>query len=254
MGAPRHAERFPCATRRRDRHCADGPRAVARGGRGVYASAARQVAARNTRRARRLQHAATHDRAGDFRPREQSDRADFGAAARGDLRRVAGDHPVGRARTDRRMGRSDRSRSICRRRPRRTRGPCRRSCSAVANGTRRHARARSPRRRRPSRQDASAIGFGGFEEGGPGLKTLAVAARDGGPYIEADAYTVSSGRYPLTRYLYVRIAQTPGRPLRPPVREFLRYMLSRSAQEPILYSGYFPLTAAEAREELAKLH
>jgi ABC-type phosphate transport system substrate-binding protein len=103
-------------------------------------------------------------------------------------------------------------------------------------------------------QDPGALGFGGFEEGGPGLKTIAVAVRDGGPYIKADAYTASSGRYPLTRYLYIRIAQTPGRPLSPPVREFLRYVLSRSAQEPILYSGYFPLTAAEAREELAKLH
>jgi ABC-type Fe3+ transport system substrate-binding protein len=37
------------------------------------------------------------------------------------------------------------------------------------------------------------------------------------------------------------------------VKEFLRYVLSRQGQEPILYSGYFPLTAREAAEELAKL-
>jgi len=102
-------------------------------------------------------------------------------------------------------------------------------------------------------QDPNAIGFGGYEEGGPGLKTLAVAAQDGGPYIEGTSESVSSGRYPLTRYLYIRIPRAPGYPLRPQVREFLRYVLSRAAQEPILYSGYFPLTAAEAREELGKL-
>jgi ABC-type phosphate transport system substrate-binding protein len=102
-------------------------------------------------------------------------------------------------------------------------------------------------------QDRNAIGFGGFEEGGPGLKTLAVAAKDGGPYVEATGETTSTGRYPLTRYLYIRVARVPGQPLRPQVREYLRYVLSRAAQEPILYSGYFPLTAAEAREELVKL-
>lgn len=102
-------------------------------------------------------------------------------------------------------------------------------------------------------QDPNAIGFGGYEEGGPGLKTLAVAAQDGGPYVEGTGESVASGRYPLTRYLYIRVARAPGQPLRPQVREFLRYVLSRAAQEPILYSGYFPLTAAEAREELAKL-
>ena len=102
-------------------------------------------------------------------------------------------------------------------------------------------------------QDPNAIGFGGYEEGGPGLRALAVAAQDGGPYVEGTGETVSSGRYPLTRYLYIRVARAPGQPLRPQVREFLRYVLSRAAQEPILYSGYFPLTATEAREELAKL-
>jgi ABC-type phosphate transport system substrate-binding protein len=102
-------------------------------------------------------------------------------------------------------------------------------------------------------QDPNAIGFGGYEEGGPGLKTLSVAAQDSGPYLEGTGETVSSGRYPLTRYLYIRVAHTPGKPLQPQTREFLRYVLSRAAQEPILYSGYFPLTAAEAREELAKL-
>ena len=101
--------------------------------------------------------------------------------------------------------------------------------------------------------DIGALGFGGLEEGGPGLKALAVAARDGGPYYGLDAENASSGRYPLTRYMYIRLRRTAGTPLAPHVKEFLRYILSRDGQEPILYSGYFPLTAEEARDELAKL-
>jgi ABC-type phosphate transport system substrate-binding protein len=101
--------------------------------------------------------------------------------------------------------------------------------------------------------DPGAIGFGGFEEGGPGLKTLAVAALEGGPYYEGNAENASSGRYPLTRYLYIRMNRKPGEVLPPQMKEFLRYVLSRDGQEPIRYSGYFPLSAREAQEELAKL-
>jgi ABC-type phosphate transport system substrate-binding protein len=102
-------------------------------------------------------------------------------------------------------------------------------------------------------RDPNAIGFGGFEEGGPGLKTLAVSREDGGPYYEGDAPNASSGRYPLTRYMYIRLNRDAGAPVPPHIKEFLRYILSREGQEPILYSGYFPLTAAEVREELGKL-
>jgi ABC-type phosphate transport system substrate-binding protein len=102
-------------------------------------------------------------------------------------------------------------------------------------------------------RDPGAIGFGGFEEGGPGIKTLAAAARDDAPFYEGNGDNASSGRYPLTRYMYIRLNRNKGDALSAPVKEFLRYILSRDGQEPILYSGYFPLTAAEAAEELAKL-
>ena len=104
-----------------------------------------------------------------------------------------------------------------------------------------------------SARDPGAIGFGGFEEGGPGLKALAVARDEGGPYYEGSYPNASSGRYPLTRYMYIRLNRAPGNPIPAQVKEFLRYILSREGQEPILYSAYFPLTAAEVKEELAKL-
>jgi len=98
--------------------------------------------------------------------------------------------------------------------------------------------------------DPAAIGFGGLEEGAPGLKVLAVAPEDGQPAIPLNAETASSGRYPLTRGMYIRLANGP---IPPQVAAFLRFILSRDGQERVRYSGYFPLTAAEASRELAKL-
>lgn len=102
--------------------------------------------------------------------------------------------------------------------------------------------------------DPGAIGYGGFEDGGPGLRAVAIASSDAATPIAATPESASSGRYPLTRYMYIRLERRPGQPIPAPVREFLRYVLSRDAQEPILYSGYFPLSAAEAAQELAKLN
>jgi ABC-type phosphate transport system substrate-binding protein len=101
-------------------------------------------------------------------------------------------------------------------------------------------------------RDPGAIAFGGFEDG-PGLKTVALAAKAGGGFIAGSAADVASGRYPLTRYMYIRLNRAPGRPLPPQVREFLRYILSREGQEFIPTSAYFPLRADEVAEELAKL-
>jgi ABC-type phosphate transport system substrate-binding protein len=101
--------------------------------------------------------------------------------------------------------------------------------------------------------DPDAIGFGGFEEGGPGLRTLAVARDEDGPFVSGTGPSVSSGQYPLTRYMYIRLNRPPGTSIPASVREFLRYVLSRDGQEPVRYSGYFPLTAAEVQAELARL-
>ncbi len=101
--------------------------------------------------------------------------------------------------------------------------------------------------------DPQGIGFGGLEEGGPGLRALPVAASADSLYIDLNATSASNGKYPLTRYMYIRVNRRPGEPLPPAVKQFLRYVLSRDGQEPILYSGYFPLGARVVREELAKL-
>lgn len=97
--------------------------------------------------------------------------------------------------------------------------------------------------------DPLGIAFGGLEEGLPQLRAIAVSGADGVP-VALDGPNAASGRYPLTRLMYIRLA--PGRPSAQ-VTAFLRYVLSREGQERVRYSGYYPLTAREAAAELEKL-
>jgi phosphate transport system substrate-binding protein len=64
------------------------------------------------------------------------------------------------------------------------------------------------------------------------------------------AYT---GKYPLSRFLYIYVNIKPGTQLDPLRREFLLYVLSKDGQSDVIKDGYFPVNAKIAGEELAKL-
>jgi phosphate transport system substrate-binding protein len=65
---------------------------------------------------------------------------------------------------------------------------------------------------------------------------------------------VLSGRYPLSRFLYVYVNKAPNRPLDPLVREFVKFMVSREGQEIVVKDGYLPISAKIAQEEIDKTH
>jgi len=102
--------------------------------------------------------------------------------------------------------------------------------------------------------DTGAMGFGGFEDGGQGLKAVPLARDASSPAVAGTPESASTGEYPLTRFMYIRLDRKPGAPVPPVVKEFLRYVLSRQGQSPIPWSGYYPLTAQEVQQELAKLN
>src|SRR5260370_37045095 len=88
----------------------------------------------------------------------------------------------------------------------------------------------------------------------PGLKPLALAGRNGGPYIEPTRENFQNRPYPLTRSIFIYLNRPPGKPLDPKSKEFLRYILSREGQEAVQREGkYLPLTAEVVREQLQKL-
>ncbi len=86
------------------------------------------------------------------------------------------------------------------------------------------------------------------------MKPLALAINDGGWYYEATKENLIEGKYPLTRIIPAFVNRTPGKPLDPKVKEFLRYILSFEGQQDLVRGvGYLPLSEGSIREQLKKL-
>ncbi len=98
-----------------------------------------------------------------------------------------------------------------------------------------------------------ALGYSGIGYRTAGVRMLKLAKKPGGPAYEPTAENALSGRYPLSRTLYVYVNKPPNRPLPALESEFMRMVLSRQGQEVVLKDGYVPLPATLAARELAKL-
>ena len=64
---------------------------------------------------------------------------------------------------------------------------------------------------------------------------------------------MKSGKYPLSRFLYIYINKAPGKPLDPLVKEYVKLIFSKEGQEVVIKDGYLPLPASIVAEELKKL-
>jgi len=104
--------------------------------------------------------------------------------------------------------------------------------------------------------DPDAIGYAGLLYRNPGVRPVALAAKDGGPYIEPTRASVMDHSYPLTRRVRMFLNRRPGQPVDPKLREFLRYVLSRQGQQAVLRQGegYLPVLAPAAARGRAKLN
>ena len=101
--------------------------------------------------------------------------------------------------------------------------------------------------------DKFGIGYSGVGYKTSDVKTVKLAAKEGGEYVADDAANVYSGRYPLARFLYIYVNKAPGKPVSPLVREFLAFVLSKEGQEIVIKDGYLPLLGQHVGEELPKL-
>jgi phosphate transport system substrate-binding protein len=101
-------------------------------------------------------------------------------------------------------------------------------------------------------EDKFAIGYSGIGYKTSGVRAVPVAAKPG-QCIDDDPANVISGRYPLSRFLYVYVNKAPNKPLDPMVREYLRYVLSQQGQQTVVKDGFIPLPKKIVDEELAKL-
>jgi len=97
------------------------------------------------------------------------------------------------------------------------------------------------------------VGYSGIGYRTSGVKALALADREGDPYIEATAERAARGEYPLARFLYVYVNKHPNDPLAPLEREFIRMVMSKSGQQVVVKDGYIPLPAKVAERQLKRL-
>jgi len=98
----------------------------------------------------------------------------------------------------------------------------------------------------------NSIGYSGIGYKVAGVKAVALSKK-GGPFIEATMDNAISGKYPLSRFLYVYVNKHPNKPLSPLQAEFLRMVLSEQGQHIVEKDGYIPLPSKVAMKELAKL-
>tara|TARA_R110002167_G_scaffold9153_5_gene41745 strand:- start:342 stop:1334 length:993 start_codon:yes stop_codon:yes gene_type:complete len=96
------------------------------------------------------------------------------------------------------------------------------------------------------------IGYSGI-----GYKTSSVRAiplsKKGGDFIEASPEMAVTGKYPLSRFLYVYVNKAPNKPLAPLEREFIKMLMSKSGQEVVVKDGYIPLPSKVVEKTLTSL-
>ena len=102
-------------------------------------------------------------------------------------------------------------------------------------------------------EDRFGIGYSGVGYRTSGVKPLALAETDAGPFVSGTYQDVQSGKYPLWRFLYLYVNKAPGRPFDPLVGEFVKLIFSKEGQEAVVKDGYMPLPAKLAQGELAKV-
>jgi phosphate transport system substrate-binding protein len=103
-------------------------------------------------------------------------------------------------------------------------------------------------------KDRYGIAYNSMDYLTPQTKAVAIAPREGGPYLELTIENVQNRTWPLINIEYFYVNRKPGQPVDPKVKEFLRYVLSREGQEAVMRDGKFlPLTAEVVREQLRKL-
>lgn len=99
----------------------------------------------------------------------------------------------------------------------------------------------------------NAIGYSGIGYVTSSVKAVPLAKKEGEEFEEATADNAISGKYPLSRYLYVYVNKAPNKPLQPLEKEFLKMVLSKQGQQVVVKDGYIPLPAKVVERVLKDL-
>jgi phosphate transport system substrate-binding protein len=101
-------------------------------------------------------------------------------------------------------------------------------------------------------EDRFGVGYSGIGYRTSGVRALPLST-DGTTYSDGNYADVTSGKYPLARFLYIYINKAPNKAADPVVAEFVRFLLSKEGQEVVVKDGYLPLTPEIVKQEIAKI-
>jgi phosphate transport system substrate-binding protein len=94
------------------------------------------------------------------------------------------------------------------------------------------------------------IGYSGIGYKTSGVRSVPLAKKTAGEFIDATPENAVSGEYPLSRFLYVYVNKHPNKELAPLEQEFIKLILSRQGQEVVIKDGYIPLPAKVVQKYL----
>jgi phosphate transport system substrate-binding protein len=86
-----------------------------------------------------------------------------------------------------------------------------------------------------------------------GVRIVPLSEKDDDKFYDGSYDHVLSGKYPLSRFLYIYINKQPNQKLDPLMKEFLTFVLSYEGQQIVIKDGYLPLPTKVVLEELKKL-
>lgn len=93
------------------------------------------------------------------------------------------------------------------------------------------------------------IGYSGIGYRTSGVRAVPLLDKSGTPE-EATEENALSGKYPLSRYLFIYVNKAPNKPIAPLERAFLRMVLSKEGQEIVTKDGYIQVPAKIADKQL----
>ncbi len=102
-------------------------------------------------------------------------------------------------------------------------------------------------------EDPAGIGYSGIGYLTSGVRVLALAEKDGGPFVAPTQENAMNGSYPLWRHLLIYVNKAPNKPLDPLVKEFIKFIYSKEGQAIVIKDGFFPLPQTVIEKELPKV-
>jgi len=94
------------------------------------------------------------------------------------------------------------------------------------------------------------IGYSGVGYKTSGVRAVPLSKQSDGDYVEATAENAITGKYPLSRFLYIYVNKHPNRPLPPLEAAFLKMIMSKTGQMVVVKDGYIPLPASVAEKQI----